>query len=133
MILLLEGTSDTARIMLAEKIAQELPNWKHIPIDELYGLPFIGEADDAEELIASLACHCAKEMQAEGFSIVLSYPSAAHLLDLLHEELGEELITIHLGAGEEETYAMLFNHAFDTSDCSVNELFTHIRKLIKQK
>jgi DNA repair protein RadC len=130
MILLLTGASDIGRIALAEKIVKEQPQWKHLPMEqvekiaETQGLPTGGEN---ESIMLHIACHCAKEMQEEGFNTVLSYEEANEIIPELRSELGDTFVAISLGATKDHD---LFDHIIDTSSQSINEAYAAIAKII---
>ena len=132
MILLLNGASDVGRAVVIERLMNDLPNWRHIAIDELTELPFleIGNEEEKERLSVGIACHCAKEMRdEEGFHIVLSHPNIAPHLSMLHEELGDALVTVHLGGIPEEDESA-FDYVLDTANRSASDVQTFLMKIV---
>ena len=132
MILLLNGASDVGRAVIIERLMNELPNFRHIDIAELAALPFLelGEAEEKEKLSVGIACHCAKEMrEEEGFHIVLSHPNIGPHMSMLREELGDELVTIHLGGIPEEDES-IFDYVLDTANRSASDVHTFLMKIV---
>jgi len=132
MILLLNGASDVGRAVIIERLMNELPNFRHIDIAELTALPFLefGETEEKEKLSVGIACHCAKEMrEEEGFHIVLSHPNISPHMGTLREELGDELITIHLGGIPEEDES-IFDYVLDTANRSASDVHTFLMKIV---
>lgn len=137
MVLLLEGTTDTARAVLAESIMRDHPEWRHLAIEELVDTsPLFALLEDdtqREALLVTVACQCAQELREEGLHTILSYSKAPHLLEFMRETLGEEFVAIHLGPGYEEEYALLFDHAFDTTAHSTRMIRAKIKEIIREQ
>ena len=129
MILLLSGATDIARALLIEQFLKVHPDWRHIDVEQLTGLPFLKDASDEEQhkLSMSIACHCANEVSAEGVNVILSHSVATDLLDLLKAEIEGPLTTIHLGA---EGEAAGFDHAIPTLNRSASDVALHLERII---
>src|SRR3989344_2260376 len=121
MILLLQGQNAVGRITLAEKIASEMDQWRHIPIESLLETPVFHKisGDVDEELLLGLAVHLARELAGEGFHTVLTYPDASEYIPAIKKELGDSFRAIHL---MEEENASPCDHVIITKDKSVNDL-----------
>lgn len=136
MILLLQGASDVARAAIAGTLAKEQQHWKHIPLEILYevtqkyGLDLEGN----EQVLTRVACHTAKELAGQRFTIVLSSPDDSGILSVMRDEFGSELIAIHLGAGEgSKQDGTDFDYAVDTATLSVNDVCSEILSFLERK
>ncbi|OGJ59604.1 hypothetical protein A2635_00840 [Candidatus Peribacteria bacterium RIFCSPHIGHO2_01_FULL_51_9] len=130
MILLLQGQSDIGRITLAEKIASEVDQWRHVPVESLLETPVFQmiQGDIDEELLLGLAVHLARELAGEGFHTVLTYPDASEHIPAIKKELGDSFCAVHLMEEENKSPC---DHVIITKDKSVNDLFALIRNIFK--
>lgn len=129
MILLLQGSPDVGRLALAEKIASEVGQWRHVPIESLLETPALqmvrGKID--EGLLIGLAVHIAREMTEEGFHTVLTYPDASEHIPDIKKELGDSFCAVHLMEEKKESPC---DHIVITKEKSVNDLFACIQALL---
>jgi hypothetical protein len=130
MILLLQGSTDLGRVALAEKITEKHDQWRHLPIEGVaeIGLIEMPEGAANETILVTLACHLAREMQEQKFNVILSYEDLTNHLGDLKEELGDDLISVHLENDAE--YPQGFDHVLDAKKKSVNELYEEIAGII---
>ena len=138
MIILLCGTSDIGRRMLAEKIVREKKDWKHLPlerVDELTREQNIGGEKD--DMFIRIACHCAKEMGEQGYHVVLSHPTGLEEIELMREEFGPGFIGFHLGAVDsevtDERIEELFDYLIDSGRHSVNDAYTLMMQVVDEE
>ena len=138
MIILLCGTSDIGRRMLAEKIVREHDTWKHLPLERVYELTQKQnlQADEEDPMFVRIACHCAKEMEEQGFHVVLSHPSGTEDIELMREELGPRFVGFHIGPVEGEAsddrVEELFDYLIDSSRHSVNDAYELMMQVVDE-
>lgn len=103
MIVLIEGSSDLGRALIAQRLTRAQENLRHMAMDDLRELTVhykMGMGDN-DKILLQLACHLAKELQSDGIHLMISSPLAPHLVAILEEEAKGECRSIHLGAPEE--------------------------------
>lgn len=131
MIVLISGTSDIGRRMLAEKMSQEDASWRHLPLErvaQLVHMQKLDTRDGNEQMFIRIACHCAQQMNEEGFHVVLSHPTATDEVDVMREELGPKFLAFYLGHVDEEEVdedvETTFDYLIDSGRHSVNDAYT---------
>lgn len=103
MIVLIEGSSDLGRALIAQHMVRAKQNWRHMAIDDLRELTVhyhMGVGDN-DTILLRLACHLAKELQPDDIHLMISAPAAPHLVEILEEESAGECRSIHLGTHDE--------------------------------
>lgn len=131
MILLLQGSTDLARIALAEKITKEHLTWRHLPIEGLTETDIFQEAvpmEPSEDLLLMLAIHLAKEMHTKDAHVLLSYQDATPYLADMRSELGEDFLSIFLHCDGPPPSG--HDHVLPAKGESVNDLYQAIQKII---
>ncbi|MBI3336705.1 hypothetical protein HYZ98_04040 [Candidatus Peregrinibacteria bacterium] len=131
MILLLQGSSDLARVALAEKIIKEHSTWRHLPIEGLSETEIFREAipvEPSEDLLLMLAIHLAKEMHAKNTHVLLSYQDATPFLADMRSELGADFISMFLHCDGPAPSG--HDHLLPAKGESVNDLYQIVQKII---
>ena len=98
MILLLTGSSEIARAVLATKILDAHHDCRHLALEDLHepDEKWEDEADMQDEFGAMVACGCAKDSCGEGYHVVITCPSLG-LIDTVREALqDEQIVTVHM-------------------------------------
>jgi hypothetical protein len=132
MLLLLEGSSDIGRALIAQRIVRAEKNWRHMAMEDLRELTVhykmgVGDNDAA---IVQLACHLANELRHDGIHLMISSPAAPHLATMLMEESAGESRSIHLGNAEEVENEP-FDCVVDTTKISAAEACKIIGDLLR--
>ena len=129
MILLLSGTSETARALVVDKILDTHKDWRHLALEDLrdedsWSIEEIG----MEEIFGTMiACDCAKDVQNEGCHIIITCPSV-HLIETARDAFESDVITVHMGnEGEGE---ITFSHVLNPKEYSLNGTCNFLEKLI---
>jgi len=131
MVILLNGSSPIARAAIAEKLRGELENWSHLPLEALSEAVASQGMQIAQqpELLLRVACHCTEEMRREGMHTLLSADDIGEMLPLLREELGGDVVAVHLGDSENPDQ---FDFTIDTSVSNLNDIVNALIKFIKE-
>jgi chorismate mutase len=138
MIVLISGASDIGRRMLAEKMAREDEQWRHLPLErvaQLVKMQELQSEDGNEQMFVRIACHCAKQMTDEGFHVVLSHPTGTDEVDIMREELGPRFVAFHLGHVDEDEVddrvEEVFDYLIDSARHSVNDAYGLIMQVLE--
>lgn len=131
MILFLQGSSDLARVALAEKMTNKHPEWRHLPIEGLTETEIFKGAipiDPSEDLLIMLALHLAKEMHAKGNHVLLSYQDATPYLRDIRAELDIPFssVFLHIDGPPPSGH----DHILSAKGTSVNDLYRFIEEII---
>ena len=131
MIILLQGSTDLARVALAEKITKKHSTWRHLPIEGLTETDIFQEAipmEPSEDLLLMLAIHLAKEMHAKNTHVLLSYQDATPYLADMRSELGEDFLSVFLHTDGPKPSG--HDHVLPVKGESVNDLYQIVQKII---
>ena len=132
MILLLTGSSETARGLLMEKLLGGVQDWRHLSLEDLQEeKPDRTLLSFEEEFKILLACECAKEVHNEGLNIAVTCHEP-HLLMMIQQAFPGDLTSVYLGAPEEQISTM-FDHVINASNQSVNDAYKALRGVIKKR
>jgi len=134
MVLLLAGTSEVGRNAIATKIVKDWEQWRHLPVEQLAEIEMLSEANPEgdESLLVRIACHCAKEMNEEGFHLLISMPFMDNAHDIAKEELGEDIVAVHLGPMDHLAHSD-FPHRINTDEHSVTDTIALLAALLPSK
>ena len=120
MYLLITGSTETARALIADTFLEGHGDWKHLALED------IEEEDGADDedilgmqmmFMTMVACQCAKDAREEGHSILITCPSP-EMIDSVLAEIPERIVTVHLGDLSE---ADAFDYVIDTRRKSVEK------------
>lgn len=123
MVILLDGSSQTARVTIAERAVEEHPEWKHLALEVMEEA--VPEGEDADFHL-QLIKRCAEELEKSGLHLLLTMPSTATHRDLLAIALKPNCITVHLGNNDDSDY----DHVIDASTRSVNDVAELLHELM---
>lgn len=129
MILLLSGASETARALVADKILDIHKDWRHLALEDLREEDTWDEEEVGMEEVfgAMIACDCAKDVQHEGYNIIITCPSV-HLVETVCDAFNNEVVTVHMGEqGEGEEG---FSHVLNPKVHSLNDTCSFLEELI---
>lgn len=126
-LLLLAGTSETARMVLIDRLLSAYPEWQHLALEDLReDGDWQTELDMQDMFGAMVACDCAIEVYDQGKPVVVTCPHL-DLLDTVCDALPDHMITIYMGAN---AVGLDFDHQIDTTENSSNEIFDFLCTLI---
>lgn len=131
MILLLQGSTDLARVALAEKITKEHPQWRHLPVEGLLESEVFQEAipiEPSEDLMMMLALHLAKEMHKKNTHILISYQDATAYLNDIRSELEMPFVSVFLHVKGPPPSG--HDHILAAKEASVNDLYQQLKEII---
>lgn len=123
MVILLDGTSQVARVTIAEKAADENPAWKHLALEV-----FEESAAEIEEKDFHLQVikRCAEELEKSGLHLLLTMPANSPHRVMLSEALKPGCITVHLGDEEDGD----FDYVIDPATRSVNDIAAFLHAIM---
>lgn len=123
MVILLDGTSQVARVTIAERAAAENPAWKHLALEV-----FEESAADIEEKDFHLQVikRCAEELERSGLNLLLTMPADSPHRTMLAEALQPRCITVHLGSEDDGE----FDFVIDPNTRSVNDVAAFLHALM---
>lgn len=98
MILLLTGSTETARGLVVTKILDAHDDWRLLALEDLHedNESWDETVSQGEIFGTMIACACARESCAEGYSVVISCPNVG-LVETVREALPDEkIISVHM-------------------------------------
>lgn len=100
MVILLDGTSQVARVTIAEQATADHPMWKHLALEV-----FEESASEIEEKDFHLQVikRCAEELARSGMHLLLTLPSDSPHRALLAKALKPNCTTVHIGEDEDDS------------------------------
>ncbi len=131
MVILLAGSSQLGRSAIATRLVKEDKQWRHLPLEELAQMDQIGEMDIAAnpDVMLRIACQCAMELQDQGFNLIISCDYAPSAAIIVQDELGQDVIPIHIGS-EEELERSEFPHRVDANKSTIGEVHTFLHSFL---
>ena len=133
MVIFLEGSSDIARLALADQIVKKHKKWRHLSMQNLVDM--VGqlgiEVDEEEPFLLQLACQCAQEMKDEGHHMVLSMPVIDDL-DAVRGDIDDQCVFVHFATPEEDAVDG-YDYIVNTSEHSVNDAYKMLAHLFASK
>jgi hypothetical protein len=133
MVILLAGSSKLGRSAIANRIVKEDKQWRHLPLEDLEALQPLRDIEGGErgDVMLRIACQCAIELQEQGFHLLISSDYAPSAFAIAQDELGSEVICVHLGPTEEiETSP--FPHQLDAKRATVGQAYHYLKSLLPQ-
>lgn len=115
MVIILDGSSKTARITIAEQAIEAFPSWRHLALEV-----FEEAADPEQEKDFHLQVikKCADELAKTDLHLILTMPGDSPQHQLLAVALQPDCATVHLGTEDEGAY----DYTIDTQERSVNDV-----------
>lgn len=129
MLLLIAGSTDTARQMIADEFLGEHADWRHLALEDIYE-PDAEEDDDfgfQQTFMTMVACECAKDSMKEGHHVIITVP-VSEMIGTVFQEFEETPQTIYLGTEDE---ADGFDHIIDASEKSMADVCGMLKKIIQ--
>lgn len=128
MVILLAGATRIGRSAIANRLVQEIGEWRHLPLEDISELQQLGalESKEKDDVMLRIACKCAEELEDRGYHIVISCDYRPGILTIARDELGE-IIGVHLGP-QAEIERSDFPHKIDSKNTvgDVHELLLSI-------
>ena len=131
MILLLTGSSEIARAVIATKILDAHSDWRHLALEDLRdeNEKWEDEVEMNDEFGAMVACGCVKESACEGYHVVITCPSLG-LIDTVREALeGDQIVSVHMDTRPKDLEQ--FDYIFPGNEKSVKESCRFLEDIIK--
>jgi hypothetical protein len=120
MVLLLAGSTGFVRSTIAEALTQHFPTWRHLALEEVSAVTADQglTADDAS--LMDIMAACVQAMVGDGYFMLVSTDDPESVAQM-RAKLTIPPICVHLGKVN-VGMAKEFDHVFDTSAMSVNEI-----------
>lgn len=139
MVILLSGGTEMARQALMSKILKENDDWRHLSlehIDNLVDTDSVGALFGEDEgALMLFACHCAQEMEEQGFHMVFTHTDATDIVDSLRGELFEApflAIDLNPEAEQIDEEEHPFDHVLNTKTHSINDAYELIGGMLDE-
>ena len=130
MFLLLAGSTEMARALIADEFLGEHDDWRHLALEDIQDVT-IDEEEDVlgfqQAFMTMVACECAKEAQQEGNHVLITCPES-EMIESVYSEIEQPIISVYLGPAEE---ADGFDHVIASSDASMLEVCTKLNEIIQ--
>ena len=123
MVILLDGTSQVARVTIAEKAVESHPEWKHLALEVFDET--IPEGED-KDFHLQVIKRCADELAKANMHLFLTLPADSPHRWLLSQALKPDCISVHLGSDEGGEY----DYAIDPTIRSVNDVTAFLNELM---
>lgn len=130
MILVLAGSSGTARELIVDAFLGDHPDWRHLALEDVIDDDSVDPEDgpDMEQVFATvLACETAKDEAEQGHHIIVTLPSP-FLSETVLDQF-DDAATVFLGKAPDEV-ADMFEHMMDSTQ-SVTEACEALNEVIQ--
>lgn len=132
MVIILDGSTKTARITIAEQAIENFPSWRHLALEV-----FEEAADPEEEKDFHLQVikKCADELAKTDLHLILTMPGDSPQHGLLSTALKPDCTTVHLGTEDDPSASLRaggeFDYTIDTQERSVNDVLKLMHTIMK--
>ena len=128
MLLLLAGSTETAREMIVDEFLGQHKDWKHLPLED------IQDPEDEDDVLGirqtfmtMVACECAKEAQIQGYHIIITCPEEEMIADV-YGEFSDKVTSVYLG---KENECDGFDHVVDSGSKAAHTVCDDLNKIIE--
>jgi len=131
MLLLLAGSTETARQMITDEFLSEHADWRHLALEDIMD-PEAEEEDDfgmQQTFMTMIACECAKDVMKEGHHVIITCPTS-EMIGGVFQEFDEAPTTIYIGAPDE---ADGFDHMINASQKSMSDVSHFLSDIIQEQ